>query len=229
MKEWSEMDYYRKALSAERLKRVYETAPPRIQQYLDSEIEYVLSKLSSDGIVLELGCGYGRVLGRLAARARCAVGIDTSRESLMLAREELRFAPNCRLLQMDAASLGFQGGSFDLTACVQNGISAFHVDGRQLIGEAVRVTKPGGLVLFSSYADAFWNERLAWFRLQADMGLVGEIDEASTGNGVIVCRDGFTATTVYPDGFRDLAAPFGPDVKIFEIDGSSVFCEIRIA
>lgn len=223
------MDYYCKALSAEQLRRVYETAPQRIQQYLDAEIEYVLSRLSPADLVLELGCGYGRVLGRLAARVRCAVGIDTSRESLMLARDELRFTPNCRLLQMDAASLGFQGGSFDLTACVQNGISAFHVDGRRLIGEAVRVTRPGGLVLFSSYADAFWSERLAWFRLQAVLGLVGEIDEARTGDGVIVCRDGFTANTVRPDGFRELAAPFDADVRIFEIDGSSVFCEIRIA
>jgi SAM-dependent methyltransferase len=223
------MDYYRKALSAERLKRVYETAPPRIKRYLDAEIEYVLSKLSYTDTVLELGCGYGRVLGRLAARARCAVGIDTSRESLLLAQRELYFAPNCRFLQMDAASLGFEAGSFDLTACVQNGISAFHVDRRRLVGEAIRVTKPGGLVLFSSYADAFWNERLAWFRLQAEMGLVGEIDEARTGNGEIVCRDGFTATTVRPEGFRDLTAPFGVDVRIFEIDGSSVFCEIRIA
>lgn len=223
------MDYYRKALSAERLKRVYETAPTRIQQYLNAEIEYVLSRISSADLVLELGCGYGRVLGRLAARARCAVGIDTSRESLLLAWRELNLAPNCRLLQMDAASLGFKGGSFDLTVCVQNGISAFHVDERRLIGEAIHVTRHGGLVLFSSYADAFWDERLTWFRLQAEMGFVGEIDETRTGNGQIVCRDGFTATTVRPDGFRDLAAPFGMDVRIFEIDGSSVFCEIRVA
>ena len=52
---------------------------------------------------------------------------------------------------------------------------------RQELAAAVDVTRPGGRVLFSSYAEAFWDHRLAWFRLQAREGLLGEIDEAATG------------------------------------------------
>ena len=52
---------------------------------------------------------------------------------------------------MDAAALGFRDRVFDVVVCIQNGISAFKVDRRALIAEAIRVTRPGGSVLFSSY------------------------------------------------------------------------------
>ena len=74
--------YYTVKLSAERLRACYELAPPRTKAYLEAEIEFVLQKASSSMAVLELGCGYGRVLRRLLPRARSVVGIDTSMPSL---------------------------------------------------------------------------------------------------------------------------------------------------
>jgi hypothetical protein len=53
-------------------------------------------------------------------------------------------------------------------------------------------------VLFSSYSPRFWDPRLEGCRIQAEHGVVGEIDEDATGNGVIVCKDGFTAATAPP-------------------------------
>ncbi|HUV35776.1 MAG TPA: class I SAM-dependent methyltransferase [Patescibacteria group bacterium] len=222
------MDYYRETLSAGRLRRAYGIAPPRVRRYLEEEVRHVLGHLSPASRVLELGCGYGRVLARIAAWSRFAVGIDTSMGSLVLARRELGQSANYRLLAMDAAQLGFADGVFDCVVCVQNGISAFRVDERRLIGEAVRVTRPGGTILLSSYAEAFWDHRLAWFRIQADEGLIGEIDEERTGRGQIVCRDGFTATTFGPERFRELTASIGVDARMIEVDGSSIFCEIAV-
>jgi SAM-dependent methyltransferase len=58
--------YYREKLSANRLERVYAIAPPRVRQYLDAEIDHVLALVGPNDAVLELGCGYGRVLALLA-------------------------------------------------------------------------------------------------------------------------------------------------------------------
>ncbi len=219
-------DYYEDKLSAEKLKRCYEIASPRIQQYLKAEIDYVLEKIHAGDVVLELGCGYGRILPALAQRAGTVIGIDTSFASLVLANKMLANISNCRLMNMNAVQMAFSDRVFDCVVCIQNGISAFHVDQRDLLRESARVAKPWGRVLFSSYSDKFWEERLKWFKMQSEAGLLGEIDYKKTRNGVIVCKDGFTATTVRPDEFLALAGELSLDTQIAEVDESSVFYEI---
>jgi len=221
-------NYYAQKLSAERLRLCYEIAPPRIKKYLEAEIEFVLGKIKSSDLVLELGCGYGRVLRKILKKAKTVVGIDNSDASLRLGQEEMGQASSCYFLEMDAVHLGFKQGQFNVVVCIQNGLSAFRVDQRRLIAEAMRVTRSGGTVLFSSYSERFWNDRLGWFRLQSQLGLIGEIDEAATGNGVIVCKDGFRASTVSCDEFLLWASSLNIDPVFTEVDGSSVFYEIRV-
>jgi 2-polyprenyl-6-hydroxyphenyl methylase/3-demethylubiquinone-9 3-methyltransferase len=218
--------YYRARLAGDRLRRCYALAPPRVRQYLEAEIAHVLERVRGAGLVLELGCGYGRVLARLAGAVRRVAGIDTSLESLAAARELTRQG-NCHLAQMDATALGLRDAVFDAVVCVQNGISAFRVDPAALVREAVRVTRPGGRLLFSSYADAFWPERLDWFERQAAEGLVGEIDRSATTRGEIVCRDGFRFGTLGRGDFEELCDRVGVPHQIVEVDGSSLFCEMR--
>jgi hypothetical protein len=54
--------YYSARLAGERLRLAYELAPPRVRQYLEAEIQHVASQLPTGARVLELSCGYGRVL-----------------------------------------------------------------------------------------------------------------------------------------------------------------------
>jgi 2-polyprenyl-6-hydroxyphenyl methylase/3-demethylubiquinone-9 3-methyltransferase len=220
--------YYAERLSAERLRRCYEIASPRVRQYLDAEVSHVAGRIRPSDRVLELGCGYGRVVKELVGKAGTLIGIDTSLSSLQLARELMCEQGNTWFLAMDACALGFRDGTFDVVLCIQNGLSAFKVDQRVLIGECIRVARPGGRVLFSSYAQKFWKDRLAWFQLQSDEGLLGEIDHDATGDGVIVCKDGFRATTISPDDFMALMSEFNVHPKIEEVDESSLFCEIVV-
>jgi len=217
--------YYTEKLSAERLRHCYEIAPPETRAYLEGEIAHVLARAPARGVLLELGCGYGRVLARLTGRARTVAGIDTSLASLRLVLSSGLGSAPIRLAAMNGARLGFPDGVFDMTICIQNGISAFHIDPTSLVAEAVRVSRRGAPVLFSSYAERFWEGRLAWFRAQAEAGLLGQIDEEATGNGVIVCRDGFRATTCSADDFREIGRRLGLRSTITEVDGSSLFCE----
>ncbi len=221
-------DYYSEKLSAQRLMRCYEIAPPRVRQYLDAELNYVLEKVQPDDLVLELGCGYGRIIPEIARKAQWVVGIDISHESLLLGRKMIDGISHCSLVEMNATCLAFSDQVFDLTICIQNGISAFHVDQRDLIQESIRVTKADGKVLFSTYSNKFWEDRIEWFQMQSDMGLLGEIDYEKTHDGTIVCRDGFTATTVSPSQFLSLSAELDVETVIVEVDRSSLFCEISL-
>ena len=214
--------YYEDRLFGSKLQRVYDLASPRIRQYLHAETRYVIDNVQGKSRVLELGCGYGRILKEIAPHVTRIVGNDISRESLGVAASYLRRFRNCDILRMDAARMAFRNGMFDAVFCMQNGISAFGRDRHRLVAEAVRVAKDEGVVLFSSYSPRIWADRLDWFRAQSQAGLIGEIDESRTGDGTIVCKDGFRATTVGGDEFRALFAELGLAATIDEVDGSSV-------
>lgn len=218
--------YYRKKLAASRLYRCYEIASPRIKRYLNAEVEHAISNVKNARQVLELGCGYGRVMKEVSPSVEWIAGNDISKESLELARSYLEGCQNYSLFLMDASELAFRSCTFDAVLCVQNGISAFGVDKKRLIAESLRVTKERGVILFSSYSPNIWDVRLEWFRMQSQLGLIGQIDEKKTRNGTIVCKDGFRATTVGGDQFVELFAEFGLKAAINEVDESSIFCKV---
>ncbi len=186
----------------------------------------MLSRIRPGDSVLELGCGYGRVTREVAGAAGRVVGIDTAVESLDLARSLGGEGARCEYLEMDAVNLEFADGEFDLVFCIQNGICAFGVDPEALVEEALRVTRPGGRALFSTYSSRFWSHRLEWFELQAAEELVGAIDHEATGGGVIVCRDGLRLGAMGEDDFRALCDKVGVEYELTEVDGSSLFCEL---
>ena len=95
-----------------------------------------------------------------------------------------------------------------------------------LLEEALRVTSAGGRVLFSTFSDALWPERLAWFEAQAAEELVGEIDYAATHTREIVCRDGFRSGTLSVSEFSKHCSQFGLQPMVAEVDQSSVFFEV---
>ena len=218
-------NYYSNRLNSKNLKRCYEIASERIKQFLDAEINYSLSKISSQDRVLDLGCGYGRIAERIIGNAKEIVGIDISEENIDLAKR-LYKSEGLSFLVMNAQELKFENNHFDVTLCLQNGISAFKIEPTRLIKEALRVTRQGGLVLVSTYSEKIWKERLEWFEKQSEEGLIGEIDYNLTREGKIVCKDNFTAITFSREEFIKLASKFDVEVQVCEIDNSSLFCEL---
>lgn len=218
--------YYKEKLSANKLLRCYKIAPQRIKQYLNAEIQFVISNINGSDLVLELGCGYGRVMTEVSPFVFWIIGNDISMESLELARSYLRSCQNYSIFLTDASHLSFRSRIFDTVFCIQNGISAFWVDKKRLVAESIRVTKDNGIILFSSYSPRIWEARLEWFRKQSQLGLIGEIDEENTRDGVIMCRDGFRATTIRSDQFVKLFDKLGLNASIVEVDESSIFCKV---
>jgi 2-polyprenyl-6-hydroxyphenyl methylase/3-demethylubiquinone-9 3-methyltransferase len=176
--------------------------------------------------VLDLGCGYGRAFPALSQKAKTVIGADNSLENLIYGKEEIGKLSNCLFVCCDATNLSFPDKTFDKVICIQNGISAFGMDPKMLIRESLRTTKPGGKIFFSTYSDRFWDDRLEWFKIQSKAGLIGEIDNDKTGDGVIVCIDGFQATTISADDLGRLAHGLNVDIEISEVDRSSLFSEI---
>lgn len=219
-------NYYDENLNSTKLYQIYQTKYPRIEKYLDEEINFVKKDLHGNEVILEIGAGYGRIIKALAPFAVKIDGIDISLQTVELGREYLKECPNCSMQVMDAYNLKF-AEKFDVVLCMQNGLSAIKGQPSQLIDQCMRVLKPGGIVYFSTYSNKFWNYRLDWFREQAEKGLIGEIDMEKTKNGIIQCKDGFTAITFSEDELRNLGEESGFKYQIYEVDESSLFLILK--
>jgi ArsR family transcriptional regulator len=107
-----------------------------------------LTVATSLGDLLDVGCGQGRLLKLLASRARRLVGVDIDPAARRLARAELLVAglPNCSLRQGDMYALPFADAEFD--TIILDDVLAEAARPEDAIGEARRLLKPGGRILF---------------------------------------------------------------------------------
>ncbi|MCM0758655.1 MULTISPECIES: class I SAM-dependent methyltransferase [Sporomusa] len=217
-----EKNYYAQKLNSSKLFEVYQTQLARVKQYIDAEINFVCNELPIQAKVLEMGAGYGRIMKELAPFAASVTGIDISENSVEFGKEYLKDCPNCEIKVMDAHKLEFSS-TFDVILCLQNGISAMKGDPLNLINQGMQLLSRGGKAYFSSYSPKFWEHRLAWFHEQADKGLLGEIDLEKTKPGIIVCKDGFAATTYSQEDMEQFGQAVGYTYQIQEVDNSSIF------
>lgn len=100
--------------------------------------------------VLDVGCGAGLDLVRLARAGAKAAGIDLSAGSLALASRYLAVENVSALLaQADAARLPFRDESFDLVLCL--GVLPFAPDPSGIVAEIKRVLRQDGLAILVAY------------------------------------------------------------------------------
>ncbi|HEY6958786.1 MAG TPA: methyltransferase domain-containing protein [Candidatus Limnocylindria bacterium] len=118
---------------------------------LDTIVEWAAPQ--SDDVALDLGCGVGHTLRRIAPRVRSAVGADATAGMLEGARTVLARAniTNALLVVTPAETLPFLDGSFDVVTCR---LAAHHfIDAGAAFREVHRVLRPGGrFILSDNYA-----------------------------------------------------------------------------
>lgn len=113
----------------------YQSVHKRLLEYVD---------LPPRPNVLDLGCGTGRLLDRLAAKFPDlrGTGLDLSPEMVRVARQSNRHRPRLIYVEGKAESLPFAEGQFD---AVFNTISFLHyLEPKQILNEVARVLSPGG-------------------------------------------------------------------------------------
>jgi ubiquinone/menaquinone biosynthesis C-methylase UbiE len=118
--------------------------PRGYHEMLDELESGFVEKFGRNKDVLEVGCGTGLVLTRIARFARKAEGIDLSPGMLEKAREK-----GLHVTEGSATELPFQSESFDVTCSFK--VLAHIPDIESALSEMARVTRKGGMILAEFY------------------------------------------------------------------------------
>jgi len=147
----------------------------RLKRQQENALRSVLNRLRlpRDSNILDVGCGAGFHLAMLRdLNYNGAIGIDISPNSLRLCHELFGFEKDVDILQMDARSLLFTDGSFDMV--FSDGLlEHFENPPLDIVGEICRVSREwvllfqpdptsvfGRVLRWRQGLDAFW--KVSW-------------------------------------------------------------------
>ena len=158
----------------ERARRYYDAFAPTYEARRDGrtryhalvdDLEIDLARAYVDGAsVVEIGCGTGLLLRRLAAFAARAEGVDLSPKMLDLAR-----ARGLSVREGDALALPYADGEFDVAVSFKT--LPHVVDLRGALAEMARVVRPGGALIAEVYGPS---SARAWLKRVLPAARVGD-------------------------------------------------------
>jgi cyclopropane fatty-acyl-phospholipid synthase-like methyltransferase len=108
-------------------------------------VDELSARLPAGARVLDLGCGNGAKIARLATRFE-VVGVDLSERQLSLARANV---PEATFVHGDLAELDFTPGSFEAITALYSLVHVPREDHQALFERIGRWLEPGGLFLTS--------------------------------------------------------------------------------
>ena len=117
----------------------------RIQSLLSPLLVDLIDTLDSNSLILDIGCGPGRVLGFLVKRGLHCIGIDRSRVSINLATTRY----GCPGAVADNLSLPLPDEVADII--ISDGVIHHTEDPRSAFAENLRVLKTGGRMYLGVY------------------------------------------------------------------------------
>ena len=144
-------------------------------------MNYIHKYLKAGDRVLEIGAGTGRYSIALAREGVQVSAVELVKRNLDLLKKHAEGLTNIEALQADALDLSrFQDDTFDMTLLFGPMYHLYeHADQQKAIDEAIRVTKPGGVIMaafLSAHAIICTNYLYDW--LPTVQGLKENFDSA---------------------------------------------------
>lgn len=134
--------------------KIHKNLTPEIKGYLLLEEKQILSCINSQDAVLNVGCGYGRILNLLKTNCVKIIGIDSSEDCIKRCKEKFKNLRNISVSKIDIGNTNFESDYFDKIILDFNflgNIQKSRVE--KNLREIKRILKTKGKILGSVYSE----------------------------------------------------------------------------
>lgn len=153
-------------------------------------------EIKPDDLILDVGCGGGININRMAEKAKKVYGVDYSIESVKLSREvnkDFIGQGKVEVLEGNVQALPFQDNSFDIITAFET--VYFWPNIEKSFGEVKRVLKPGGTFMMGMESNGSENipmkisKKLIDMEVYSDDELTGFLKANDYSNITVYLRD----------------------------------------
>lgn len=119
-----------------------------------------IRRLGLHGSLLDVGCGDGVLMARVAPWFTRVAGVDADARAIALATEQLRGLPNCEPRRVEGGELPFAARTFEVVTSAD--VIEHLTDPVEHLREIARVLEPGGALVLTTpqwKSDGPWDSR----------------------------------------------------------------------
>lgn len=144
--------------------------PKALLDYLAAEESKLVEicKNRPSGVVLEAGCGRGRIIENILPHCKMIVGMDYSAALGRVCLEKFESERKVVILERDVSCTGFPDNHFDIVILAFNTLGNTDTDKEKILLELKRVLKADGKLAISVYSE---NAREVQRRTYENLGL----------------------------------------------------------
>jgi len=134
-------------------KHKFGTPPKILKIFFDGDIAFIKNQKGKSEKILEVGCGFGRLLPYLSLLSKRVIGIDFSPEQIKNSAKIIKKRSNIQTMLMRAEKMRFKNNSFDCSLCLNNSLGNMPEIEMQVVREMKRVTKKSGKIIMRVFAN----------------------------------------------------------------------------
>ena len=142
---------------------VLNDAPISYKEWFAKEKEYLQKRITTDSMVLEVGCGDGRSIWDILPCTNHIVGIDHNDEIVIEAQKKFIDYPIVKIVKADASNLPFPERTFDFVVCMTT-FANFADKKYAILEEMKRVLKKDGKIIISVFSEEALEERMKIYK-----------------------------------------------------------------
>jgi len=154
------------------------------KEYFDYEYEYLKNNLSKNILALDIGCGDGRTIKKLAKYTKKFIGIDNDEIAVTDSKKFLGKISNTEIILEDAENTDFKDKTFDLIFTGLTFVN-FNTSREKILKEIKRILNDEGKFIFSIY-----NEKALKFREKAYNKVNAKYDIINIKKSSVILKHG---------------------------------------
>ncbi len=190
---------------------------PEFENWTQKDIIEIRKFLNKDSVVLEIGCGWGRVIKALAPYCKKFIGIDNSEAETIEAKSFLKDIDNVKVFLEDGKETHFPDNYFDAIVISGNTFGNLGENKENVLQEMKRLLKPDGKILLSVYSEGAKARRLKAYK---DIGMKIKTTESKK----IIFEGGLISEEFSKEDIESLFEKYGLKVQFRDISSVALFC-----